>query len=194
MGEAAKQSGSVVDSGILRRNTLIATIACWLSAVALLLGVAMSFITVGLLFPIAVAAVIIAIIALGMGLWGRRTSRGSRAVASLITSAIALLLALSLVGVFVVAMFTRPNLSDVEIRWDGSPGMTVEYSDDMREYTEEWPDAGFKTFRTERSSVELTVTAPEDADTSAVSCTILWNGTVVVQKASTGSVTCRYDR
>lgn len=145
-------------------------------------------------------ALLFFVLAVGTGIAGivlgirARRSAPARGGWALICAVVALLITCVLAVVFIVGMISATSINKVELRGQGPEGSTVTFSNDMEERTETWPSEGWARFNTKGSWAELTLEAPEDADSETVSCQIVWNGEVVVDETSdSGTVTCRYD-
>ncbi len=173
------------------------TLAVWLSGAALVLCALLALPYLAVRSPI---ALLFFVLAVGAGIAGvvlgirARRSAPARGGWALICAVVALLVACVMAIVFIVGMISATSINKVELRGQGPEGSTATFSNDMEERTETWPAEGWARFNTEGSWAELTLEAPEDADSETVSCQIVWNGEVVVEETSdSGSVTCRYD-
>lgn len=167
----------------------------WIGAVALLLSAALLALLfpIPALLPVAVAAAIMALLAVVLGIRAARSERPREATAAVVVAAVALVVDLVLVVVMAVGVLSGNGLNQVEVRATGGPTFTVSFADDTQAYEEEWASTGWKQYTTTGDSAEIVVTAPDDDTDSTVSCQILWNDELVVEQSGTGSVTCRYD-
>lgn len=172
------------------------TVAIWLSAAALVLCAllvvpyrALASLAIVSVFVLAAAAGITGIV---LGLRARRpgSARGGWA---LVCALVSLLIGVVLAIIFVVGMISATSLNKVELRGQGPEGMSATMDHDTTPRTETWPAEGWAKFNTKGSWAELTLEAPEDAVSQSVSCQIIWNGEVVIDETSIGTVTCRYD-
>lgn len=171
-------------------------VATWLSVGALLICALLVLpyraLASPVLIPIFALAIAAGIAGIVFGIRARRIAT-ARATWAMICALAALLTAAILAVVFVVGMISATSMNKVELRGQGPEGMSASFSNDMEQRTEIWPSEGWAKFNTKGTWAELTIEAPEDADSKAVRCQIIWNGQVVVEEASERSVTCRYD-
>lgn len=171
-------------------------VAVWLSSAALLLFLLLALPYLALRSPV---ALLFLALAMGTGIAGivlgvRARRSAARGGWALICALVALLITAVMTVVFIVGMTSATSINKVELRGQGAEGTSATFSNDMEERTEKWPSEGWAGFNTKSSWAELTLEAPEDADSETVSCQIVWNGEVVVDETSnSGTVTCRYD-
>lgn len=170
----------------------MATAAIWLSAVALVLCAALVipyraradiFFTI-LLVLVAVVGVAGLVLAI----------RGHRPRAALVSALIALTTGALLLAYFLVslaALLAGPDR--VELSGHGPTNMSATISSAEGTTTHTWPSDSSGSMNTDGTWAELTLVAPEDSATQAVSCQIRWNDEVVVEETGSGTVTCRYD-
>src|SRR5699024_3718282 len=142
-------------------------------------------------------AAVAGLAALAVALYARKR-RYSKIPAgwALALGVLGLLLNLVLILAIVIGVtIARPTLAEVELRAEGGPMFTVTFDDDVQSNTMEWQWEGWAHFNTTNQETEITVVAPEDDHEHPVSCTIVWDGEVVVQETSDSrTVTCRYEK
>lgn len=197
---ADEEQGKVVEGKQQRRRRVVA--ALWLGIAALAITAALfPLFSVVTTFPAAILVLRLLGLALGgtavalslrartrqfdrkLGGWALASGIAGLAVDAMLMAAIA-------IGV----MLARPNITEVELRAEGGPVFTVEFDDDVRSHTQQWERDGWAHFNTEKNEARITVTAPDDDPGARVSCTIVWDGEIVVEESSrTGTVTCRYE-
>ncbi|MGO2683475.1 MAG: hypothetical protein ACTIAA_04570 [Microbacterium sp.] len=178
------------------RRSRMPTVAIWFSIIALVLCILLALPYLALrspvallFFPLAVGTGIAGII---LGVRARRSA--ARGGWALICSVVALLISSVMTIVFIVGMISATSINKVELRGQGPEGMSASMSHDAGDRTETWPAEGWAEFNTKESWAELTLEAPDDAQSETVNCQIIWNGEVVVDETSdNGTVTCRYD-
>src|SRR5690625_59114 len=195
-----EEQGSVLDGQRQQRRRVVA--ALWLGITALVVTAALfPLFSVVTIFPTAFLVLRLLGLALGgaavaLGLRARRLRFDRKFGGWALASGIAglavdvILIAAIAIGV----MLARPNVTEVELRAEGGPVFTVEFDDDVRSHTQQWERDGWAHFNTEKNEARITVTAPDDDPGARVSCTIVWDGEIVVEESSrTGTVTCRYE-
>lgn len=162
---------------------------------ALIVAVILFFLFPGVVaLPFLIAAVLLAGASIVLSLTAGRSKGRGGAGWALATALVALAIDAALVVTLIVAAVSSPRLTPIELRAQGGPTFSATFSDDYSEHTEQWHNEGTSEFNTRKSSVQITVTAPNDGPQSSVSCQILWNDEIVAdEKSDSGRVTCRYE-
>lgn len=176
--------------------------ALWLAIISLVITAALfplfsavaTFATTFLVLRL--LAAVAGVAALALSLRTRSSGRSSRhGTWALLLAGVGLFLNVMLILAIVIGVsLSRPSLTEVELRAKGGPTISATFDDDVKTNVVEWQWDGWAQFNTARSEAEITVTAPDGDQEYPVSCTILWDGEVVVQESSdSGVVTCRYE-
>lgn len=188
----------VAHSGTARRPVSV-TIARALAIVSLVISVVLLVPYVSVSLVVAAPAFVLAFAAAiaGLVLAGRamRDSPVPRRAATwaLLTAIVALVIDAVLVIVFLAGLAAF-RLDNVELRGQGPDDISATFSNDLETRTVVWPSVGRAEFNTKGSWAEITITAPPGSVTTTVSCQIVWNDEIVVDKTSdSGTVDCRYD-
>ncbi|KYJ96887.1 hypothetical protein [Microbacterium sp. CH1] len=190
-------SGPAGDGGATRA---LSTAAIATSAVSLIVLVALAVPYYALqnpwLIPVFVLGAAAAIGGIAVSVRARRAPSAARRSAGLgVAGAVAaLILALILLVVFLLGLWSPP-LNTVFLEGTGpQSGVTATFSSDTETRTLPWSAVGNAQYTTSESSAWITITAPTDSDDQTVGCKIYWNGELVVEETSdSGTVSCEYD-
>ena len=171
------------------------SVAIGLAVASLVLTILLvPFFPVPALLPLIALIAVIGLVALILAIRARTAGAGGTALLwARILGVVGLVGDVILIGIIAFWALSGPSVTPVELRAQGGPTFTVTFADDFETYTETFQSDGFKRYTTEKSTAEITVTSPDDADDESVSCQILWDGKVVVDETGTGTVTCSYD-
>ncbi|WP_292789117.1 MULTISPECIES: phage holin family protein [unclassified Microbacterium] len=178
----------------------LSTAAIATGAVSLILLVALAVPYYALQNPWLIPAFVLgAAAAIGGVVLARRARRApsdERRTAGLgLTAALAaLVLALVLLVVFLLGLWSPPQ-NKVFLEGTGpQSGVTATFSSDAETRTLPWPAVGNAQYTTSESSTWITITAPSDSKDQTVGCRIYWNDDLVVEETSdSGTVSCVYD-